>query len=75
MEQKKEQRHTLTFDFPEGVNRNTEKKKAYWRRRNGENAFGKCRELRDFVLQFTFNILYKKLFRASRRVSHMKISL
>lgn len=35
MEQKKEQRHTLTFDFPEGVNRNTGKK-VYWRRGSGK---------------------------------------
>lgn len=60
MEQKKEQRHTFTFDFPEGVNRNTKKKKSLLEERIGKNAFGKYRELRDFVLKFIFKILCKK---------------
>lgn len=61
MEQKKEQRHTFTFDFPEGVNRNTKKKKKnLLEERIGKNAFGKYRELRDFVLKFIFKILCKK---------------
>lgn len=60
MEQKKEQRHTLTSDFSEGVNRNTEKKKSIGREGVGKDAFGKCRELRGSVLQFIFNILCKR---------------
>lgn len=76
MEQKKEQRHTLTSDFPEGVNRNTgKKKKSIGGEGVGKNAFGECRELKGFVLLFIFNILCKKLPRASRRASHWEISL
>lgn len=59
MEQKKEQRHTLTSDFSEGVNRNTEKK-SIGREGVGKDAFGERRELRGFVLQFIFNILCER---------------